>query len=122
MANDPVLDPQALDNLRAISPDDGGEFLRELVAIFLSDTPERIAELETAIKAGDQQTGGRAAHSIKGSASNFGAGALAAVAKRIEQLCKEGQLAAVGPLLRSLHDEYARVDQELRAVAGVSGP
>ncbi len=118
MTNEPALDPQAIENLRAISPDDGGEFLRELVTIFLTDTPERIAELETAFKAGDAPTGTRAAHSVKGSASNFGAGQLAEVAKQIEALCKDGQIATTAPLIVALKNEFARVGGELRALAG----
>ena len=45
MPQTPIIDPQAIDNLRMLNPDDGDEFLREIVAIFVADTPKRILEL-----------------------------------------------------------------------------
>ncbi|MEY3773992.1 MAG: hypothetical protein RLZZ129_772, partial [Verrucomicrobiota bacterium] len=48
--------PQALDNLRALNPGDNDEFLRELAAIFLEDTPKRITELDASLAAGDAAT------------------------------------------------------------------
>lgn len=116
MSDEPILDPQAVENLRAISPDDGGEFLRELIAIFLSDTPARMAELDQALGQGDYTTATRAAHSVKGSASNFGANQLAAVAKELESQCKAGTCTVSSPLLPSLKGEYARVETALKAL------
>ena len=116
MSDEPILDPEAVENLRAISQDDGGEFLRELIAIFLSDTPARIAELDQALGQGDRTTATRAAHSVKGSASNFGANQLAAVAKEIESQCKAGTCTTSSPLLPSLKTEYARVETALKAL------
>lgn len=116
MTNDSALDPQAIENLRAISPDDGGEFLRELVTIFLADTPKCFADLDAAVASGDTVTGTRAAHSVKGSASNFGATRLAKVAKEIESLCRAGQMATSPPLIVDLKAEFAAVELELRAL------
>jgi len=72
MSLPPMIDPQALGNLRALNPGDNDEFLRELAAIFLEDTPKRITELDASLAAGDAGTFTRAAHSIKGSAANLG--------------------------------------------------
>ena len=72
----PVIDPQAIENLRILNPDDGDAFLREIAEIFLADTPKRIAELDQTLATGDAVAFVRAAHSIKGSSSNLGALAL----------------------------------------------
>jgi len=107
------LDPAAIENLRAINPDDGGEFLRELVDIFLADTPQHLGAIESAIAAGDAPTLTRAAHSIKGSAGNFGANHLAALARDIEALGKSGELTAVALALPGLRAEFGRVKPAL---------
>ena len=49
----PVIDPQAIENLRMLNPDDGDAFLREIAEIFLADTPKRIEELDQTLAAGD---------------------------------------------------------------------
>ncbi|MEY2880632.1 MAG: hypothetical protein RLZZ15_3012, partial [Verrucomicrobiota bacterium] len=46
MSDTPIIDPVAIENLRSLNPGDNDEFLREIVAIFLEDTPQRIVELE----------------------------------------------------------------------------
>jgi HPt (histidine-containing phosphotransfer) domain-containing protein len=113
MADTPVIDPQALDNLRALNPDDNDEFLREIAGIFLEDTPQRIAELEQSLAAGDAAKFTRAAHSIKGSSSNLGAMALRAVAEKLEHQSKAAGLADVSSLLAAVKTEFARTQAEL---------
>lgn len=108
-ATPPVYDPAALEALREVSPDDGGAFLRELVEIFLHDTPVRLAEIAAALSAGDAPALTRAAHSIKGSAGNFGAEQLAAVSRAIEQHAKSGDLAAIPALQPEIHAAFERV-------------
>lgn len=117
MPDDAPLDQAAIGTLRALNPDDGGEFFKELVGLFLQDTPPRIAEIEANLAAGDLQRLTRAAHSIKGSAGNFGASQLVAVSARIEQLGKAGDLTTVPPLLESLKAEFARAKAALEALA-----
>lgn len=104
----PILDSESLDNLRALDPDGGDVFLREVAAIFLEDTPKRIAELDQSLAAGDTATFIRAAHSIKGSSANLGAMALRAVAEQIEHQGKKEGLAGVAPLIPGLKTEFDR--------------
>ncbi len=108
-----TLNPQAIENLRAISPDDDGEFLRELVDIFLADTPQQIADVEKALTTGNAPDLTRAAHSIKGSASNFGATELAEVAREIEHLGKAIALDQVRARLPALHEAFSRIQPAL---------
>lgn len=116
MSNEPVLDPEALAALQAVSPDDGGQFFNELVDIFLADTPARIAEIGDGLKKQDSPGIMRAAHSIKGSAGNFGAGPLARVALAIEHAAKSADLAEASAHLAELETEYARVRAALEAL------
>jgi histidine phosphotransfer protein HptB len=112
----PVIDSQAIENLRALNPDDNDEFLREIAGIFLEDTPVRIGELEQSLAAGDVAKFTRAAHSIKGSSSNLGALALRASAEKLEQLSHTSGLAGVAPLIDAVKAEFARAQAELAKI------
>lgn len=103
-----ILDPEALNNLRALDPEGGDTFLREVAGIFLEDTPKRLAELDQSLAAGDAPTFIRAAHSIKGASANLGAAALRAVAEQLEHRAKKEGLADVGALLAGLKTEFDR--------------
>ena len=113
MPTPPIIDSQAIDNLRALTPGDHDEFLREIVGIFLEDTPHRIAELDQSLADNDPQRFTRAAHSVKGSSSNLGAMALRAVAERLEHQSKQSGLPGVEPLLAELKSEFTRAAAEL---------
>jgi HPt (histidine-containing phosphotransfer) domain-containing protein len=119
MSDQPVLDPQAIENLRALNPGDNDEFLREIAGIFLEDTPRRVGELEQSAIVGDTSKFTRAAHSIKGSSANIGATALRAVAEKLEQQSRTQSLADLAPLVAELKQELSRTEAALRAlVAG----
>jgi HPt (histidine-containing phosphotransfer) domain-containing protein len=114
MSTPVVIDPAAIENLRALNPGDQDEFLREITGIFLEDTPRRITELEQSLAAGDAAKFSRAAHSIKGSSANLGAAALRAVAEQLERQSHKEGLGGVAPLLANLKTEFSRAQLELR--------
>lgn len=118
MSDSPVIDPQAIENLRALNPGDNDEFLREIAGIFLEDTPQRIAELDSGLAAGDTAKFTRAAHSIKGSSSNLGAASLRATAEKLEHHARTQGLGDVAALVAAVKAEFARADVELRKLIG----
>ena len=116
MADFSVIDPQAIESLRALNPGDNDEFLREIVGIFLEDTPQRIAELDQSLVASDLAKFTRAAHSIKGSSANLGAIALRAAAEKLEHESRTKGLAAIGGLVSEVKTEFSRAHTELTAL------
>ncbi len=116
MADPLVIDPQAIENLRALNPGDNDEFLREIAGIFLEDTPQRITELTQSLSAGDVPKFTRAAHSIKGSAANLGAAALRAVAEKLEHQSRTDGLVSVAANVAAIKVEFARAETELRKI------
>ncbi len=108
-----VIDPQMVGALRDLNPEDPA-FLRELIDMFLQDIPDRIAELEQALAAQDAPLLTRAAHTIKGSSSNFGAAALVAVALAMEHQGKAGDFAGATTTLPALRAEFALVGDALK--------
>jgi len=113
----PSIDPGAIRNLRELNPGDDGEFLREIIGIYIDDTPNRIAELKKAMATGDVPLFTRAAHTIKGSSANVGAIALKGVAERMEMLSRREGLGGMPPLVADCEAEFARAAGELRRIA-----
>ena len=91
-------------------------FLRDLIQIYLDDSPQRIAEIELSLAEGDAERLTRAAHSLKGSCSNFGASELRAVSERIEKLGRQGALGEVPARLPELKTAFAQVKADLEAL------
>jgi HPt (histidine-containing phosphotransfer) domain-containing protein len=112
----PILDQEAIDNLRALDPDGGDTFLREIIGIFIEDTPLRIAEIDQSLAAGDTATFVRAAHTIKGASANVGAAALRAVAEQLEHRAKKDGLVDVTALVAEIKTEFASAKTALTAL------
>jgi HPt (histidine-containing phosphotransfer) domain-containing protein len=112
----PVIDPDAIAGLRELNPGDNGEFLREIVGIYIEDTPKRIADLRSSLASGDVAAFTRAAHTIKGSSANVGAVALRSVAERLEFISRKEGLAGVAALIADCEAEFARAAAELRKI------
>ena len=68
--------------------------MRQVWRITRSTLPGYMDGLLAAVESGDWATAGRHAHSLAGSASNFGAHALVATARRIEDHAGEGPVPA----------------------------
>jgi HPt (histidine-containing phosphotransfer) domain-containing protein len=106
MSDFPVIDSESIENLRSLNPDDGDEFLREIIAIYLEDTPQRIVELEESLAGGDTNRFTRAAHSVKGSSANLGAMAVKHVAELLEQQSNKHGLVEVSELIAMLKVQF----------------
>lgn len=90
MTDTSILDANAIQNLRTLGDEmDDDSFLKEVVDIYLTDTPKRLTEIHACLVSGDQTTFNRAAHSIKGSSSNLGTIKVIGAARRLEEKSKE---------------------------------
>jgi HPt (histidine-containing phosphotransfer) domain-containing protein len=111
----------ALDRLRGF----GGEpLLRDMAAIFVTDTPARIARLERGLAEGNAAAVAYAAHTMKSSFAQFGAAALERLCADAERAARAGDLAPVGALLAGIVREFASyrgwLERQLPAAAGQS--
>ncbi|WP_299077706.1 Hpt domain-containing protein [uncultured Ruegeria sp.] len=80
MTNGPI----DLDVFNELKDATGDEFAAELVSIFLDEAPGMMADLNSALAAGDADGYRRAAHTLKSNATTFGAYSLAELARKIE--------------------------------------
>lgn len=82
------------------------ELFRDLVETFIEDASCQMMEISDGLQRADPGAVTRAAHTIKGSASNFAAPWTVELAYRVEVLAREGRLeelaVAVGDLTQAL--------------------
>jgi len=116
MANPQVIDAETIEGLRALGDDGSGEFLREIIGVYLDDAPKRIQELRDCQAAGNQEQFVRAAHSLKGSSANVGAIAVRAAAEKIEKAGRAGEFASQGPAIDGLAPLVEEARRELEAL------
>jgi HPt (histidine-containing phosphotransfer) domain-containing protein len=106
MTEEQVLDAAALARLHDLG---GRELVRRMIDLFLDNASKRIEAALEGESAGDIDAIGRAAHSLKSSAGNVGAGVLEKLACRIERLAAEKQSATISALLRDLEKAFEQV-------------
>jgi HPt (histidine-containing phosphotransfer) domain-containing protein len=114
MAADSALDPRVIEILRQLTPPGEADVLAEVLQLFTEEVPKRIRALQAALEAGDVAQVGRAAHSLKGSSGNIGAGSMLEVCRKLDDAAKAGDLAAITPLVATLTEEYHRVELEIK--------
>ena len=104
--------PAVLANLLEAG-EQGKALLAELIGLFLSDTPNRIADLRTALINQDATALSRAAHSLKGSAYTFGAHQMGCICEELEERARAKEIENVEPLVLKLEAEFTRLRQIL---------
>ena len=97
----------ALDRLRLVGAD-GTSLLCKLIGMFLSDTPDRLAALATAIERGDAAEVRLIAHTLKSSSALLGAGLLSSRFALLESAAREGASERWPDLLTEVRQEYGR--------------
>jgi two-component system sensor histidine kinase/response regulator len=112
-ANEIVLDEASL--LALVGGDSA--LIRELAALFLQDSPARIAEMAKALDAGDRTALERAAHTLKGSSGSLCGHGAARAALRLEELAKSGALAEARAAHAALGDEVRKLQDALADLA-----
>jgi HPt (histidine-containing phosphotransfer) domain-containing protein len=108
----PVIDEATFEELKQMS---GADFINELIDAFLDDAPNMISHMHSALETQDIESFRRNAHSLKSNANTFGALELGALAKELEMMGRENNL-AIGNRLEVLKEVYESVAEELRGM------
>ncbi len=111
-----IINLPALDHIRALSPVNGDALLERVLNAFLSDTPAHLQTMRQAIAAGDAGQLRKSAHSLKSSAANVGAEALARYSKELEQLGRTETTAGAAVLLAAMDRSFQAARQALGAI------
>lgn len=95
--------------------------LAELIDLLRSESPRLLSDLRQSLEASDANGVERAAHTLRGSVSNFGARAASQAALKLEVMGREGGLAGGAAGLVDLEREMARLERDLvRFCAGAA--
>ncbi|MBD8565079.1 response regulator [Oxalobacteraceae sp. CFBP 8763] len=114
----PGADPinrTALENIRALSRDDGDALVQKVIAAYVGDTPRQLHALRQALGEGDAESVRRVAHGLKSASANIGATHLSSLCRELEQLGRSGNVDSGGPLLADLAREFRAVRLSLHA-------
>lgn len=114
MTTGDAIDRKAIE---AMLENTGGdpEFVAEIIEDYLADTVIRLDELVAALNAKDSVSAKRAAHTIKGSSSSFGASHFSALAAELEQLSLQSEFEPAAAQLPAFRLELERVTIGLHA-------
>ena len=99
---------------------DDEELLRELAEMFFEDAESLLGVIRGGYADRTQsQEVRRAAHSLKGLSSNFGAQRTMTAAFAVEKLAESGDLAGLPPAIAELEQEVQRLNAALREALAV---
>jgi CheY-like chemotaxis protein/HPt (histidine-containing phosphotransfer) domain-containing protein len=113
----PPVMPSYEDELEAMQEMFGADF-PDLVALYLTDAPPRLAALHEAWKTEDHIQVGRIAHAFAGSSASIGATGLSALCKELEISEKAGTLVDFAEKIAIIEAEYRRISSKLSALIG----
>ena len=102
--NRPVFD---MDHAREITDGDM-EFLKELIEIFKTDCPEKLAGISRAIKEKDFKALDETAHSLKGSSGNLGLTRVYELSWELEKMGKAKNMEGANKTFKQLEEELER--------------
>jgi histidine phosphotransfer protein HptB len=107
-----AVDERIIQELR----EEGGDLLADLVGMFVEEVPGQLTKLEAALRKGDAGATRLTAHTLKGTAANFGASQMQTLASAIEMKARDGALDGAPAIFVQLRAECARVREALEAV------
>jgi HPt (histidine-containing phosphotransfer) domain-containing protein len=113
-----AVDAGTLAALRDLQGEGRHDILAEVIAVYLRDTPLRLAALHEAVARADAGALRGAAHYLKGSSSQIGAVQMAQLCADLEEQARSADLADAAQTLRRLEAAFGRVHAHLQAVAG----
>ncbi len=109
-----VLATAPIERLREMGKVLGSDVPHRILELYLGDSPTHLATLRRGLAEGDAQAIEWAAHALKGSSANLGAGALAELCNQLEKLSRDAVPAGAEARLAALEAEYDRVEQAMQ--------
>lgn len=108
------IDASALDKISALQQPGRPNLVAKIITLYLETTPPLIAQIHQGLKENDCNTIHMAAHSLKSSAANIGALALADLLKNLIINCKDGNMDQVEKIVSAVDPEQEYVVNELK--------
>ena len=99
----------------ADNDDTGGQFIADIIKVFLDDLSERILTIGLQMKQGDRSGVAATAHAIKGSCGHFGAARLMDLSRALEDQARREPAGDLEVLIFTMVAETERVRTALEA-------
>ena len=110
-----VLDPRALEQIRALQQPGAPDLVNKVIALYLDSASKLTEQISSAVDAGDPDGMRLAAHALKSSSGNVGATGLVEISRQLEALGRAQQLDDARLLVGRMADEYQRVVVALKS-------
>jgi HPt (histidine-containing phosphotransfer) domain-containing protein len=117
----PAIDMRAITQI-ADSDEMGGEFIAEIIKVFLADLSERVRTIGLQMSRSDRAGIAATAHAIKGSCGHFGAVSLVELSRDLEDRAKREPAGDIQMALDSMIAETERVRAALEAYRSDHAP
>jgi signal transduction histidine kinase/response regulator of citrate/malate metabolism len=108
---DSLIDQSVLAELRDMPPSDGVSIVRELVDLFLESVPQRLSQINDAIR--DPAKLAFHAHALKSMSLNLGAKRVVELSHKLEELGRAGELSEAPTILRELESAFQQTKVHL---------
>jgi CheY-like chemotaxis protein len=105
----PVIDRRVLNSLRQMAGSKTPALLRQIIAHYREDAPQRLQDIRDAIAAGDAQSLRQSAHTLRSSSANLGAMNLSHLCKKLEMMGRVGTTTDAPEWIAQIEAEYAKV-------------
>ena len=112
-----IIEPGRLAELQQLDAAEPG-FLAQVIGLFRSIGPARLATIEAALAATDMASARQAAHALRSSAASVGGHALQRTCARLEAAASAGRVVEVEALLEQARGEYQALLAALDQLAG----
>ncbi len=107
-----ALDPQVLQTFHDMMGESATEMLRQLIDIYLEDTPAMLETLKIALQENNLAALQHTAHTLKSSSAALGAIKFSQLCQDLENLSKSQVTTGLCELVAQIESEYQRVKQE----------
>jgi PAS domain S-box-containing protein len=104
-----IIDSSIVAGFRELEVEGEESILVKLIDVFIENTPRVLAEARQALNTRMSPQVERAAHTLKGSCSNFGAERMRAACQRLEHSAKDGNLENAASLIKEIENEFELV-------------
>ena len=111
-----VVDTARLEHLRTMQDEGQPSLVRELIDMFVADSPGHLGALAEALDSADAPRLGRLAHRFLSVTQNIGALRMSSLCAEVERLSRQGQLQQATPLVSVLGEEQQRASEALLAM------
>ncbi len=101
-----TIDLKIMAGFREMDVEGEDSLLDKLIDVFIENTPRVLGEARTALARRMSPQLERAAHTLKGSCSNFGAERMRVACEKLEAVAREGELEGAGHLIAEVEKEF----------------